>query len=242
MKIPTIQGIIKRRVLVNYRVEPDMIQKILPKGFRPKLYKGKAIAGICLIKLEHIRPKNFPDFIGISSENAAHRIAVEWEENNEIKEGVFVPRRDTDSLLNHLAGGRLFPSEHHKASFEIEEDKRGVDYSMRSKDDEVFLRFTGKPSDNFPSDSIFETLKEASDFFEKGSLGYSSNKTETNLDGIVLQIDDWKVKPLQIDFVESSFYNDETIFPKGTIEFDHALLMENIEHQWHSAKKFEIAY
>ncbi len=240
MNIPTIQGIIKRRVLVNFRCEPDAIQKILPDGFRPKLYKNKAIAGICLIKLEHIRPKHLPEFIGISSENAAHRIAVEWNENGETKEGVFVPRRDTDSLLNQLAGGRIFPSEHHKAIFNISEDESKISYAMRSTDGDVSLKFTGKTTDKFPADSVFDSLQEASDFFEKGSLGYSSNKTETNLDGIKLQIDDWQVRPLEINNVESSFYNDETIFPKDTIKFDHALLMQNIEHEWHSAKTFEL--
>ena len=123
MKIPTIQGIIKRRVLVNYRANPDAVQNVIPKEFTPKLHKGYAIAGICLITLEHIRPKRLPEFIGLSSENAAHRIAVEWQENGKTQEGVFVPRRDTDSTLNHLAGGRLFPSEHHKAKFKITETK-----------------------------------------------------------------------------------------------------------------------
>lgn len=240
MNIPTIQGIIKRRILVNYRAEPEVIHKILPNGFRPKLHKNKAVAGICLIKLEDIRPKYLPSFVGISSENAAHRIAVEWDENGETKQGVFIPRRDTDSLLNQLAGGRLFPSKHHKAIFDIEETTDQIHYSMRSKDREVSLSFNGNSTDTFPADSIFDSLQEASDFFEKGSLGYSSNKTETNLDGVKLQIDDWQVKPLEIISVESSFYNDESIFPKGTIKFDHALLMQNIEHEWHSAENFEL--
>jgi len=30
----------------------------------------------CLIRLKDIRPRFFPSFLGISSENAAHRIAV----------------------------------------------------------------------------------------------------------------------------------------------------------------------
>ncbi len=46
MKIPTLQGIIRRRILVNYRAEPEVIQKILPPRFRPKLHDGQAIAGI----------------------------------------------------------------------------------------------------------------------------------------------------------------------------------------------------
>ena len=56
--------------------------------FRPKLVKGKGIAGICLIRLKQIRPRFVPSFLGISSGNAAHRIAVEWDEHGETKPGV----------------------------------------------------------------------------------------------------------------------------------------------------------
>src|SRR5512140_3069620 len=83
MKIPTIQGVIDRRILINFTVDPEIIQKIIPHPFRPKAYKGKAIVGVCLIRLKYIRPKGLPSFIGISSENAAHRIAVEWTEDGE---------------------------------------------------------------------------------------------------------------------------------------------------------------
>lgn len=121
MRLPTIEGIIRRRILVNYNVDPKVIQNFLPVPFRPKLHQGRAVAGICLIRLEYIRPKMFPQIVGISSENAAHRIAVLWDEDGDVREGVFIPRRDTNSQLNHLVGGRFFPGEHHKAEFEVEE-------------------------------------------------------------------------------------------------------------------------
>lgn len=240
MKIPTLQGTIKRRILVNYRAEPDVIQKILPKNFRPKLYKENAIVGICLIKLEHIRPKNFPEFVSISSENAAHRIAVEWKENGETKEGVYIPRRDTDSFINSAAGGRLFPGEHHKAVFEVSENETAINFSMKSEDETVSIKFGAKLSENFPENSLFVSLAEASKFFEKGSLGYSATKDEKTLDGIILDIKDWKAEPLEMNFVESSFYDETHNFPKGSIEFDHALLMQNVAHEWRSAKNFEL--
>jgi hypothetical protein len=240
MKIPTLQGTIKRRILVNYCAAPDVIQQILPKGFRPKLYKGKAIAGICLIRLEHIRPKFAPEFIGLSSENAAHRIAVEWEDGGEIKEGVYVPRRDTDSFVNSAVGGRLFPGEHHKAKFEVEENEVEIDFKMKSDDGEVSVNFAGKLSDNLPKNSVFSSLTEASNFFEKGSLGYSATQNASELDGILLQIENWKVVPIELDFVHTSFYEDESISPKNSIKFDHALFMQNVAHEWHSAKSFEL--
>src|ERR1051326_1862789 len=100
MQIPVIRGLIDRRILVNYRVDPDVLTKILPAPFRPKLVNGAGMAGVCLIRLKKIRPRFLPSFLGISSENAAHRIAVEWENDGETKEGVFIPRRDTSSRLN----------------------------------------------------------------------------------------------------------------------------------------------
>ncbi len=241
MKLPTIQGLIKRRVLVNFRADPQVIQNILPKRFRPKLHKGKAVAGICLIRLENIRPKFVPGFVGINSENAAHRIAVIWEgENGKEEEGVYIPRRDTSSTLNHLAGGRIFPGEHHRAKFNIIEDETAVNFEMRSDDGAVSVNFSGKVSDSLPSTSIFSSVDEASDFFEPGSLGYSVTKNQKHLDGIFLKTKTWMVQPFDLDLVDSNFYKDETIFPKDAVEFDHALLMRNIEHEWHTAKNFDL--
>ncbi|MES2463936.1 MAG: hypothetical protein V4671_25480, partial [Armatimonadota bacterium] len=102
MNIPVLKGTIGRRILVNFRADPDVVQAKLPVPFRPKLHKGEAIVGVCLIRLENIRPASCSLPIGFSSENAAHRIAVLWDDNEgKTQEGVFIPRRDTGSLLNH---------------------------------------------------------------------------------------------------------------------------------------------
>ncbi len=94
MKLPIIHGYIDRRILINFTADPDIVSKIIPKPFRPKIYKDKAIVGICLIRLKNIKPKGLPNFAGVSSENGAHRIAVEWDEEGQTKEGVYIPRRE----------------------------------------------------------------------------------------------------------------------------------------------------
>jgi len=83
MRLPVIQGTIRRRILANFRVHPEVIQRELPSRFRPKLQNGFAVAGICLIRLEHVRPRLTPEIVGLSSENAAHRVAVLWEEDGQ---------------------------------------------------------------------------------------------------------------------------------------------------------------
>jgi len=89
MKMPAVEGIIERRLLVNYRVAPGALAGILPAPFRPKLVGGYAIAGICLIRLASVRPRGLPAGLGLRSENAAHRIAVEWDADGRSHDGVF---------------------------------------------------------------------------------------------------------------------------------------------------------
>ena len=235
MRLPTIQGVIRRRILANFRIDPAIIQAQIPPRFRPKLQNGFAVAGICLIRLEHIRPQRMPEIIGINSENAAHRVAVVWEEKNETHEGVFISRRDTNSQINHLLGGRIFPGEHHAAKFTVKESKNEIKLSMKSKDGEVAVDVEGVLGDSMPSGSIFASLGEASKFFEGGALGFSVTHNPARLDGLELRTKEWRVEPLSIVNVYSSYFADKRKFPTGSIEFDHALIMRNVCHQWHTA-------
>lgn len=234
MPIPRIHGVIKRRILLNFRADPAVVQGLLPVGFRPKLQRGYAIVGVCLIRLEDVRLPGLPAVFGMSSDNAAHRFAVEWIENGVTTEGVFIPRRDTDSIFNRLVGGRLFPGEQHPAKFEVVDDGAFISYSMRSLDGDVEIGFKGNPASEMPNGSCFDSLQEASEFFERGEVGYSATSKSSKLEGLRLKTESWAVSPMHVVEWHSSFFEDRARFPEGSIEFDHALIMRNLAHEWQS--------
>lgn len=234
MRIPTIQGLIDRRILVNYRVDPDVAAKVLPRPFRPKLVQGYAIGGICMIRLQDVRPKGMPACFGISSENAAHRYAVEWEQDGQTKQGVFIPRRDTSSRLNAMIGGRIFPGEHHHARFEVDETDERYRVSFTSDDQTASVRVDASVASRLTLESLFESVDEVSRFFEQGSAGYSVTNDPARFDGLELRCQNWHVQPLDVHAVSSSHFEDREIFPQGSVEFDCALLMRGIDHEWHS--------
>lgn len=236
MGIPKIKGIIDRRILINYKIDKEVLENYLPKPFKPKLVNNKGIAGICLIRLKEIRPKGLPKQIGISSENGAHRIAVEWNENGQLKEGVYIPRRDTNSKLNSLVGGTLFPGIHHFAKFKVHENEGSFDVSFKS-DDDTFLSIKAIETNLWDKESIFGNLESVSEFFKNGSIGYSPNNK--NFDGLELKTETWNVSLLEVEKVKSSFFENENIFPEGSVIFDNALLMKNIEHEWIGLKKIK---
>jgi hypothetical protein len=236
MKIPKIRGVINRRILINYQIDREVLEDYLPKPFRPKLVNGKGIAGICLISLKEIRPKGFTKHLGISSENGAHRIAVEWTEKGIVKEGVFIPRRDTSSKLNALAGGTIFPGIHHLATFKIREFDQNYEVGFVS-DDKTSLSIKAKETNSWNKESVFENLASVSEFFERGAIGYSPSKRQ--FEGLELKVYNWKVSLLEVEEVSSSFFENEQIFPKGSVKFDNALLMKDIEHEWISLPQLD---
>jgi len=99
----------------------------------------------------------------------------------------------------------------------------------------VKVTLSATSSVDLPLGSCFRSLGEASKFFETGSLGYSATSNGERLDGIQLRAQQWKVEPLAVEEVYSSYFADNSIFPEGTSSFDCALIMRNIQHEWHAA-------
>jgi hypothetical protein len=104
---------------------------------------------------------------------------------------------------------------------------------MVSDDGETEVAVEARIASSLPENSIFTSLEEASAFFAGGSLGYSATKKAGKLDGLELRCRDWKVEPLQVTRVQSSFFDDQARFPAGSAELDCTLLMRALRHEWH---------
>jgi len=233
MRIPVLRGLIDRRILVNFRFDPEAVKRLLPAPFRPKLVKGYAMGGICLIRIKEIRPRLLPGFVGLGSENGALRFSVQWEQDGEVREGDYIPRRVTSSRLNTLVGGRIFPGVHHHARFDVSEAHPYYHIGLESDDGQTRLTVKGTAAQRLPDTSIFSSVEEASDFFRAGSLGYSDTRTQGVFDGLELRSFNWRVMPLNVSYVECNLFSDVRNFPPGAAEFECALLMRSIEHEWH---------
>mgnify|MGYP001380933610 CR=1 FL=1 len=236
MRIPRIRGIIDRRILLNYRVRPWLLEGVLPPPFRPQVVNGWAIAGICLIRLIKMRTALFSLPIGARTENAAHRIAVTWESHGRERSGVYIPRRDSNSRLNTWVGGRLFPGVHHLATFDVREGNDHYSISMRSQDGHAALDVVGRVSNDWPADSVFASLDEASQFFKQGSLGYSATRRPNEFDGLTLECENWSCRALAVEKSWSTFFEQNGILGSDEAVLDCALLMTNISHSWSNAE------
>jgi hypothetical protein len=241
MWAPRMSSVVERRVLVNYRVDPEVVARLLPVPLRPQLVGGWAVAGICLIRLGRLRPVWAPSWLGSRSENAAHRVAVEWDGSRGRSTGVYIPRRDSGSMLNVLAGGRLFPGEHHDARFAVRETADTVRVGFTSRDGTVAVRVEVRTTPEFQGSELFADLAEASEFFRCGSAGYSATRGDRGLDGLELGTDAWRVDPVEIGAVRSTFFDDQDRFPPGSAVLDCALLMREVPVTWRRLPPLPVA-
>jgi len=213
---------------VNYRVNPDIAASLLPAPLRPQQVGGWAVAGICLIRLGQIRPAWVPHGLGLRSENAAHRIAVQWDGPRATHTAVFIPRRDTGSTLTVLAGGRLFPGLHHQACFDVRETPSELHVAYASRDGSTRVSVDTQMAAQFEGSTLFANLEEASKFFQKDSAGYSATRDRHRLDGLRLTTSSWQVRPVHVRAAHSSFFDDLHRFPPGSATLDCALLMRDV--------------
>lgn len=232
MKPPPMAGVVERRLLVNYRADPEAIARLVPAPLRAQQVNGWAVAGICLIRLGRLRPRHLPGVLGLRSENAAHRIAVEWDTLDGLATGVYIPRRDSGSLVNVVVGGRLFPGRHHRARFDSRETSEDLRVDFASADGTASAQVHVRTTDRWAGSRLFASLQEASTFFRNGSVGYSVTNDGRCLDGLELRSDAWRVEPVDILAAASTFFDDRTRFPAGSVTLDCALLMRNVPVTW----------
>ena len=240
MRAPAIRATIERRLLVNYRVDPSALAAVLPPPFRPQVVAGYGIGGIRLIRLGAVRPAGVPAALGVTSENAAHRFAVEWDTADGTVTGVYIPRRDTTSRLGSLLGGRAFPGWQHRAHFDVEERDGSYRVEMRSHDGEVRVAVSAHRADAVMPGSVFASMEEASAFFRGAPCGYAATPVDGVFDGVALSTEDWAIAPLHLDEVHSSFFDDPGRFPSGTAVPDSAFLMAGLDTMWRAQPELSV--
>lgn len=217
-----VRAHLRRRLLVSYRIDPEVARTIVPAPLRPQLVAGQALGGFCVLGLEAIRPRWMPATLGLRSENAAHRMAVEWDANGATHTGVYILERHSTAWHAVLFGGRLFPGVHRRARFTAVES--GERYAMTMDAEDEHIEADVEVGGDWQS-GFFATVGEASDFYRSGRIGWSPGIDGRTLEAVALAADDWAVEPARVNRVKSSFFES---LPAGSAVLDHVVVMRDL--------------
>lgn len=220
--IRDVRAQLRRRLLISYRVDPRVAASLLPEGFRPQVIDGSALAGVCVLGLESIRPTWISRRWGLRSENAAHRIAVEWDGPDGPEHGVFIFERHSSAWHPVLLGGRLFPGVHRRARFRTEES--GGRYALTMDAGGHSLAADVEVGGEWSS-SMFASVEDASDFYRAGRIGWSLARDGRGVEPVALTSEEWIVEGAQLHHLRSSFFD---ALPDGFAVFDSVVVMRDL--------------
>jgi hypothetical protein len=103
---------------------------------------------------------------------------------------------------------------------------------VTSDDGQADVHFSARISKEWRNTPSFDSFDEVSEFFRKGDCGFSCSLRGDELEGLQLKTLAWQMTPLEIESQHSAFYSDSQRFPAGSLDFDCALLMRGIPHEW----------
>ncbi len=223
-----IRAVMERRLLVNYRIEPGVLQAVLPAPFQPSLADGYGVGSICMIRLVGIRPAGWlPVTSGLRVENAAHRIAVLVDTADGPVPSVYIPGRYTSSRLATVTRGLLFPRLR-MARFHVEEQNVRYRITARSPDGIMRIAVAAQTATRLPADSVFSSVDQALEFFRLAPAGYSATAVPGVFDGVALETSYRDRHPLRVNAVASSYFDDPRLFPPGTAIVDSAFVVTGL--------------
>jgi hypothetical protein len=117
VKLPPLRGTIARRILVNYRIAPDVLRPLLPAPFAPRIIHGWAMGGICLIRFRELRPRGFPASFGCPRRTPP--IASRWRSDDGVTRVAV-----SGTVGDRLPSGSIFRSMEEASRF-FEDGSRG---------------------------------------------------------------------------------------------------------------------
>lgn len=225
MRAPEVVGRVERRILLDHAVAPEVAARHLPPGFTPRLLDGRAVVGVCLIRLVELRPAGLPATVGRTVEAAAHRISVVAADG---APGVFVPRRDTTSWAAVLAGGRVWPGVHGRARIEVARTTTALDVGVRCRDGAA----VAVTIDRDPRRGTALADPDAACALHADERTAWSPRRGGALEAAVMTCAPWSARPVGVTAARSSWLADPAAFPPGSARLAGALLMEDVAVRW----------
>jgi hypothetical protein len=227
-----VEGLMARRLLLNYWLDPDVARRLVPEQFELALVNGFAVAGICLLRLEQMRPHGLPAAVGIASENMAHRVAIRYREGDAWRDGVYIWRRDTDSLLARRLGGLLFPGTFRDAEFRVREGEETLEMEVLTADGAADVRFRAVLGTEWKWSLLFARLNDVEHFFRQADRGFHCAAGGSQLEGVRLHQQRWEMTAVAVAEAHAAYFADQARFPRGTVGFDSAVLLHGVPHYW----------
>lgn len=146
----TMVGKLSECYLLAYRARVEDVRRVLPPPLEPLTVDGSGFWNVVLSKVEKMRPKHMPRFLGSSYVHVAYRVYVRARtEAGEPLEGLHFLRSDADDHLIARVGDLMTDFKFHasKVEWAKSEQELAVDVATKDGEGDARVRISLRPHD-----------------------------------------------------------------------------------------------
>jgi uncharacterized protein YqjF (DUF2071 family) len=225
-----MRGMVRRRFLINYPVDPSLLEPFLPPGGQLSRHQGKAWFSDCFVHVSHMRPSIVPSALGLSFRCLIHRTrAVLPFPDGKNREAVLVLDPSIDSRLLGVVGTSMTGVPFKRRPIEFVTDGSAWRIAVREGTNviyEVMIRAASFRTE-MPANSPFTSLSEADDFLLGVSYGGSWDREDSTLQVLAETHDPWQAQAGTCDVRRNAFLKRLGI---DTPRADHVITMVDCPH------------
>ena len=177
-------GVVRRRFLVSYAVEPSLLSTKVPPGAELSTHNGFAWVSACFVDLADMRPSFVPKGLGSRFYYLIHRTRARLPyPDGSLRESVLVLEANMNKTFLALLGRVTTGVKFRVREIDLVEEDDGWELSMIGNGSVLYQASIPRSSigDSLPGDSMFENTSHADRFLLGVSYGREWDKPNGRL-------------------------------------------------------------
>ena len=230
-------GILEETVLLNFRTDAEVLRKLLPAPFEPRLVDGYGLVGILLFRMRDLACETQRGLPSPPSEHVLYRVAVSWEQGMRRFHGMYVLRHEVNTRLPLPQRRRgLFPMAGSPIRWHRLPWKESFEWTLRSRRG-LRLQVGASLGRRWPAGSVFESMDEASHFFSQERAAVAPRFQKAIFANTHFLPLSWSAKPLYVHQLETDFSQMENLFPRDRMFFDSGMIWQQMPCRWQAGQE-----
>jgi uncharacterized protein YqjF (DUF2071 family) len=221
-----------RCILVNFAVDPELLNRNLPPGLEPDIVDGRAFISIVIGQMDKMRPRGVPRPLGVTFDQIVYRAVV----RHRGVRGVHFLRSDANSRLMCALGDRLsFFKFHHSPITSAERDDHlEVLVSTQDHDGDISAELDlSAATPSLPPTSRFRDMATARTHLVELFTAYALNPATRKMESVTIERDQWAVLSVPLQRGNFAYFENGPIFDTSTAQVDSVFSASNIRYVWH---------
>ncbi len=223
--------------LVNFAMEPSLLQRLLPHPIQPDVRNGEAFLSVVVSELADMRPTFIPKGFGFNFNQIVYRAIVTC--NNE--RGVHFLRSDANNRFMCLTGNlfSFFHFNYARINTALENGHHRINVATKNREADIIANYDlSKLNKEMPKYSVFSSLDDAKEFFVELYVAFSTIGDFST--AVRIKRTNWDLSVVHDENAIYSFMDGSQMFPKGSTRLDSVFYVKNLFYHWHTLEKTKL--